>query len=97
MRFVPGSHKGDMLEHVDTFDEDNVLTRGQEASVEIDESRAVPVELKPGQVSLHHGKLLHASGPNRSASPRIGLSIQYVRAQRPPDRGRRRLRHAGQR
>lgn len=78
MRFVPGSHKGPIVPHRDTFAENNVLTRGQEAQVEIDEQTIVHVELLPGQVSLHHGKLLHASAPNRTDERRIGLSIQYI-------------------
>lgn len=78
MRFVPGSHKGQMLEHKDTFDEANFLTRGQEADVEIVEEDTVPVPLEPGQLSLHHGRLLHASAPNRSSERRVGLVINYL-------------------
>lgn len=79
MQFVPGSHKGPMLEHRDTYDEDNVLTRGQAAVIDADKLDAVSVQLKPGQASFHHGKLLHASAPNRSPERRIGLAIQYIR------------------
>ena len=79
MQFLPGSHKGEMVEHRDTYSEANVLTRGQEAIVEVDESAVVHARLKPGKASLHHGKLLHASAPNRSSDRRIGLAIQYVR------------------
>lgn len=78
MRFVPGSHKGDLVEHKDTFAEDNFLTRGQEAAVEIEEDKLVYAELDPGQASFHHGKLLHASGPNRSDERRIGFAINYI-------------------
>ena len=78
MRFVPKSHKGPIVPHLDTYAEENVLTRGQEAQVEIDEQKIVHVELFPGQVSLHHGKLLHASAPNRTDERRIGLSIQFI-------------------
>lgn len=78
MRFVPGSHKGDLLPHKDTFAESNFLTRGQEAAVEIAESDTVPVPLAPGQASLHHGKLLHSSGPNRTDVRRVGLVINYI-------------------
>lgn len=80
MRFVPRSHKGAMVEHKDTFADDNFLTRGQEADVEIDEDRVVQVELQPGQASFHHGKLLHASAPNNSGERRIGLAINYIAA-----------------
>lgn len=78
MRFVPGSHKGDMVEHNDTFDDANFLTRGQEADVAIDDASVINVPLEPGQASFHHGKLLHASAPNRSGERRIGLAIQYI-------------------
>lgn len=78
MRFVPGTHTGEMLDHNDTFDDDNFLTRGQEAAIEIDEDDVVHVELEPGQVSFHHGKLLHASAANLSDERRIGMVINYI-------------------
>ena len=34
--------------------------------------------LEPGQASFHHGKLLHASGPNRSDQRRVGFAINYI-------------------
>jgi len=64
MYFVPGSHKQNAVEHVDTFADNNLLTRGQEIAVEVEEGEGVAVELKPGQASLHHGHLFHSSGPN---------------------------------
>ncbi|MBT5435218.1 MAG: phytanoyl-CoA dioxygenase family protein [Alphaproteobacteria bacterium] len=79
MRFVPGSHRLDILEHRDTFDDANFLSRGQEAVIEIDEDKTVMVELEPGQASLHHGPLLHASGPNVSDERRVGMVINYIK------------------
>jgi len=79
MRFVPGTHTLDIVAHRDTFAEQNLLTRGQELAVEVDESRAVDAELSPGQMSLHHGKLFHASGPNRTRERRIGVAIRFIR------------------
>ena len=78
MRFDPGSHHLEIIEHRDTFDEHNYLSRGQIAQHEVDEARTVKVELEAGQASLHHGKLLHASGPNRTDERRIGFVINYV-------------------
>ncbi len=78
MRFVPGSHRMDLLEHRDTFDNANALTRGQEAVIDIDETSTAYAELKPGQASFHHGKLLHASSPNLTDDRRIGLTINYM-------------------
>jgi len=78
MRFVPGSHHQKLLPHRDTFDAKNLLSRGQEVVAEVDENQAVDVVLRPGQLSLHHGRLLHASGPNRSDQDRIGLALRFL-------------------
>jgi ectoine hydroxylase-related dioxygenase (phytanoyl-CoA dioxygenase family) len=77
MRFIPGSHKNKIVAHEDTFDEDNLLSRGQEIAG-IDESKAAYGPLKPGQMSFHHGRTFHASSPNNSNDRRIGLAIRYV-------------------
>ena len=77
MRFVPGSHKS-IVNHKDTFGADNMLSRGQELAVEVDEDEAIFAALKPGQMSLHHGRMFHSSGPNRSDDRRIGIAIRYV-------------------
>ncbi len=79
MRFVPGSHKLDILPHNDSFDDANFLTRGQEAQFDEAAAEKVLVELAPGQMSLHHGKLLHASGPNVSDDRRIGFTMNFIR------------------
>ena len=77
MRFIPGSHAGGLVAHRDTFASDNLLSRGQSIDA-VDESRAVFGPLRPGEMSLHHGRCFHASGPNRSDDRRIGLAIRYV-------------------
>ena len=77
MKFIAGTHR-QQVKHADTFDQDNLLTRGQEIAVEVDEAHAVHVELKPGQASLHHVLLVHGSEPNRSDDRRIGLAIRYI-------------------
>jgi ectoine hydroxylase-related dioxygenase (phytanoyl-CoA dioxygenase family) len=40
--------------------------------------RQTPIELEPGDVSLHHCLLLHSSGDNESARPRKTLAIRFV-------------------
>ncbi|MEJ6707131.1 MAG: phytanoyl-CoA dioxygenase family protein, partial [Porticoccus sp.] len=49
MKFVPGSHKTKIVPHVDTYSEDNMLSRGQEISVDVDENTAVVAALDAGQ------------------------------------------------
>lgn len=80
MSMLPGSHRGEILPHRETFHEDNILTRGQ-AIQDIDASTAVDLILRPGQMSLHHARVIHASKPNRGRQRRIGFAMQaYVPA-----------------
>jgi len=44
----------------------------------VDESRAVDLVLKRGDLSLHDSYLIHGSEPNRSPSRRAALTIRYV-------------------
>jgi len=75
MRMWKGSHKEDLRNHNQKFDEYNLLTRGQTVeNVPINET--TPVVLKAGQLSLHHPKIVHGSGLNKSKDRRIGFVIQ---------------------
>jgi non-haem Fe2+, alpha-ketoglutarate-dependent halogenase len=77
MRVVPGSHRA-LVPHVDTFHPDNLLSRGQEITVEVDEARAADIILQPGEMSLHHVMIVHGSGANPSDDRRIGFAIRYI-------------------
>jgi ectoine hydroxylase-related dioxygenase (phytanoyl-CoA dioxygenase family) len=79
MKFVPGSHRQNIVAHVDTYAENNLLSRGQEIAVDVREEDGVAAELQPGQASMHHGHLFHASGPNTSDDRRIGAAIRYIK------------------
>ena len=46
--------------------------------MELDDDKTVSIELQPGEASLHHGWIAHASHPNKSDDRRIGLSLQYL-------------------
>jgi non-heme Fe2+,alpha-ketoglutarate-dependent halogenase len=78
MRVIPGSHKLPQYPHRDTFAPNNLLSRGQEISVEVDERQALALPLKPGEMSLHHVRLVHGSDPNPSDQRRIGFAIRYL-------------------
>ena len=78
MGFVPGSHRMRQIPHHDTFDPDNLLTRGQEIEVDVDPGSVVDVVLRAGEMSLHHVLMVHGSGPNASDEPRIGVAIRYM-------------------
>ena len=78
MGFIPGTHTADQIPHRDTFAKNNLLTRGQEVAVDVDESKAVTIELEPGEISLHHVRLVHGSPANPSNDRRIGFAIRYI-------------------
>lgn len=78
MQFVAGSHKQLLVPHQDTFDEDNLLSRGQEVAVEVNEDEAVSAELAPGQASFHHGHLFHGSPANFTDDRRMGVAIRFI-------------------
>ena len=78
MRVVPGSHKRGQIRHTDTFSDGNLLSRGQEVNVEVDEGTAHDIALRPGEMSLHHVRLIHGSKPNRSVLPRVGFAVRYI-------------------
>ena len=75
MTMIAGSHKTKIYEHEDTFAENNILTRGQVIQ-NVDESKAVDLILEPGEMSIHHGAVIHGSQPNNSTHRRIGFSLQ---------------------
>ena len=78
MRVVPGTHLREVVPHSDTFGAHNMLSRGQEIAVEVDEAHAVDLVLEPGQMSLHHVKIFHGSHQNRADDRRIGFAIRYL-------------------
>ena len=88
MRVIPGTHRESHIPHVDTFAKNNMLTRGQEIAVKVDETRAVNLVLQAGEMSLHDIKLVHGSAPNRSSDRRIGLAIRYLPAHVRQTKGR---------
>ena len=75
---IPGSYGLDQIPHRDTFAKHNLLTRGQEIAVEVDQSKAVRLDLEPVEISLHHVRLVHGSPPNNSEDRRIGFAIRYI-------------------
>lgn len=79
MDFVAGSHRNAILPHEDSFDPNNLLSRGQEVKVDVAEADKTAIEIHPGQMSLHHGLTIHGSGPNTSDDRRIACVVRYIR------------------
>tara|TARA_R110000868_G_scaffold28525_4_gene106862 strand:- start:12484 stop:13305 length:822 start_codon:yes stop_codon:yes gene_type:complete len=77
MSVLPGSHKWPDQKHEETYDENNLLARGQTIAG-LDDSNAVAMPLKAGQFSIHHERQLHSSGPNLSDDRRLGMSFTFL-------------------
>jgi len=85
MKVMPGSHRK-LVPHKAGV-ASNLLQRGQEIAVAVDESKAVHMELQPGEMSLHHGLMWHGSEENHSNVRRAGYAIRYIPARVKPIAG----------
>ena len=75
MRMWSGSHKDNLKEHDQKFNEGNLLTRGQTVK-NVPKEKTTPLILNAGQMSLHHPTIVHGSDLNKSDDRRIGFVIQ---------------------
>lgn len=79
MRYIPGSHKLGLLEHM-REDRADVTASASLASAAFDASQARDDVLGAGQMSIHDVNLIHGSMPNRSDRRRVGFVIRYMPA-----------------
>jgi len=88
MSMVPGSHITGARDHSSLPDERNILYQSQTARPRPDEA-SVECPLAAGEASFHHGWTLHESGPNSSATRRIGLNVHYISPSMRKEKGHR--------
>jgi ectoine hydroxylase-related dioxygenase (phytanoyl-CoA dioxygenase family) len=80
MRVIPGTHVGRLfgMEEMEVVnDGTNVLDTRIDPAL-VDESKAVNLELQPGDISIHNPKIIHGSNANTSDRWRIGLTLRYI-------------------
>ena len=78
LRVIPGSHRWGTLQMGDTGDEDSILSRPYRVTSDFDETQAVDVVMRPGELTLQHDHTIHGSRPNRSYARRIGLLADFT-------------------
>jgi len=78
VRILPRTHKNGQHPHADVANPDLMLSRGQTVALDVDGSKAVPIVLSPGEISLHHTMAIHSSDPNSGTDDRIGIGISYI-------------------
>jgi chlorinating enzyme len=77
VRVLPGTHRGPDHRHVETYDPNNLLSRGQSIAG-LDDRHAVDMVLRAGEFSIHHERLVHGSNTNVTADRRLGMSFIYI-------------------
>ena len=71
MQFIPGSHRGGVVDHVSAAHR-SVINGAREA-VGVDDRHAVRITMHPGDLSFHHSRTLHYTTGNEADTPRCGL------------------------
>ena len=78
LKVVSGSHNMGILKHSENYVEENLLTEGDIAEIIIQEEKVRHIELRPGEMSIHHVNTLHSSLPNNSKDRRLGFSMTFI-------------------
>ncbi|MBM3343801.1 MAG: phytanoyl-CoA dioxygenase [Betaproteobacteria bacterium] len=76
MKVIPGSQRK-LVAHREGVS-NNLLLRGQEVAVTVDEKQAVYMALAQGQMSFHHGLMFHGSEESHDDERRLGFAIRYI-------------------
>jgi phytanoyl-CoA hydroxylase len=76
LRVIPGSHRLNAVALHPNAATPSLFGVEMDPTL-VDETLAVDVPLRAGDLSVHHPQLIHGSGPNRSDRPRRALAIRY--------------------
>jgi phytanoyl-CoA hydroxylase len=80
MRVIPGTQNKKLMkpsEMVKLDTNDFVLDLAI-SSNDIDDSRAIDIDLNEGDISFHNPSIVHGSNSNKSNSWRIGLTLRFI-------------------
>lgn len=72
---LEGSHHWDVAGNLRLGRQSNIDQISAIAGRDVPDELIVPLELRKGQISLHHMDLLHASDANRSRTPRQAIAV----------------------
>jgi len=78
MSFIPGSHRRGFIPHAEDDASKHIALRGEHIRDPDGADGAVPVCLRPGQMSLHHLRTIHGSPGNASLQRRMTLAITFM-------------------
>ncbi|MGA3091057.1 MAG: phytanoyl-CoA dioxygenase family protein [Terriglobales bacterium] len=75
LRYLPGSHKNDVLEHGPP--NGDPTSQALECIADFDRENLVSCELPAGGCTIHHSRMLHSAGPNRSPTARLAYIMIF--------------------
>lgn len=75
---IPGSHKGETLDHdYPEWEHKNFLFVGVK---DLDASGRVHIEMEPGDTAFFHSNIIHGSGLNRTEDLRRAIAVHFANA-----------------
>eukprot|EP00730_Choanoeca_flexa_P003821 TRINITY_DN11515_c0_g2_i1.p1 TRINITY_DN11515_c0_g2~~TRINITY_DN11515_c0_g2_i1.p1 ORF type:complete len:345 (+),score=55.76 TRINITY_DN11515_c0_g2_i1:37-1035(+) len=78
LKVVRGTHRSELQDLQEDRTGNNVLGSATHTDADINSDDIVHLELAPGDVSVHHPNIIHASDPNTSDTRRCGLTLRYM-------------------
>ena len=79
MRVIPQAHRVGQLSHeVPEVPDEGLLLHERLSDGHVDESKAVDIELRAGEFSLHDHYIIHGSNPNTSRRRRCGYTMRFM-------------------
>ena len=87
LQVIPGRH--DRTLPYDMIPEENHMLKFSRKIRGVDPSKAICMELEPGQMSIHGNGVVHGSEPNRSDRRRVGFACIFLAPHVHPAKGGR--------
>ena len=80
MQLIPGTHKKRLYKpsEMQKMDLNKYVLDLAIDPKKLDESKAIDIELDPGDISIHNPFIIHGSNSNKSKKWRIGLTLRYI-------------------
>lgn len=77
LRVVPGTHRHGYSDYEDVKRPQDEVFPIEIKPDQVQEKDAVDIGLHPNEASIHHGKIIHGSNPNRGNLRRSVLTVRY--------------------
>lgn len=78
LRVIPGSHQGAVLHEHLHEDRSDLTLNLRLTDNSFDPTKALDLELQPGQISMHDVYMIHGAEVNRSGQRRTGVALRYM-------------------